>query len=434
MKRSYRIQLVCLTILIGTVFLGGGALTELLAQESLDKVEKYERQRNVKKLIAVMQDGNTPLRVRQEAASALGRLKDIRSVEPLITCLRDKDLRKYSAWALGNSGDRRAVEPLVVVLTDDSSIGREEAGQALSKLGWEAADDREKIFFLAARRDWDACVAFGSSAIEPLVSMLGDGPDSARIGAVEALDRLDWKPDEENREAYDAAKALKAERGAIIDMIVVGEMKLKQEYEINLQKLREDYSGGHLDLSEEEFKLLEGRFNQDIVKEQEEVESFRSALSQSRLSITRFGEEMIIGTEPEIGEVKNPRDQRGVIVYQENHDPGGKLIEDIWYGIWTEKPTKMFVWETGEFYRFKSNGEKYLFAKVHFGQAGRGLILSIDLLTPDGGVREIISFVGRSNPHRISTKIGPDKLIEWPGDVKWAIERLKLLEVMTLAR
>ena len=434
MKRSYRRQLVCLTILIGTVFLGSSALTELQAQESFEKVEKYERQRNVKKLIAVMQDGSTPLRVRQEAASALGRLKDIRSVDPLIACLRDKGLRKYSACALGNSGDKRAVESLVVVLTDKSSIGREQAGWALSKLGWEPADDREKIFFLAARRDWDACIAFGNSAIEPLVSMLGDGPDNARIGAVEALDRLDWKPSEENKEANDAAKAMRAERGAIIETIVVGEMKLKQEYESNLQKLREDHNGGHLAISEEEFKLLEGRFNQDIVKEQEEIEFFRSALSRARLMITRFGEDMIIGIEPEIGEADYPGDQPGVVVYEEKKDSVGRLLEDIWHSAWTNKPTKMFVWETGNFYRFKSNGEKYLFAKVNFGQAGRGLILSIDILSPDGGVREIISFVGQSNPHRVITKIGPDKLIEWPGDAKWAIERLKLLEVMTLAR
>jgi hypothetical protein len=413
------------------------ALTELEAQQN---VEKYERQRNIKKLIAVVQDMNAQVIIRQQAASALGRLKDARAINPLIAGLQDKGIRRHSSWALGNIGDKKAIEPLLLVLTDESSLGREEAAQALGKLGWEPSNDREKAYSLAAKRDWDGCVELGSPAIEPLVFILNDGPDNARIGAAEALDRLGWKASEDNKEVYNKAKTLKAERELIIEKIVAEGIKLKQEYEDNLQKLREDFKAGHLGLSEEEFRSLEERFNQDIMREQEEIEAFRSALSQIGFTITRFEEEIIIGRELGIEEERTLAG--GLIVYEEKRNQVGLLVEEIWRSPWTNKPTKVFVWDkpdgpaqrwNGHFYRVKSDGDKSLFAKLSFNYAGE-VVISIDILYPDGRVRESISFFGFSHPHRIITKIGQDKWIDWPGDIKWANERLKLLEVVWLSR
>jgi phycocyanobilin lyase alpha subunit len=62
-------------------------------------------------------DGGYPLR--RNAAKALGKLNDLRAVEPLIGCLQSDDyyVRESAAQSLEALGDRRAVEPLVTLLS-----------------------------------------------------------------------------------------------------------------------------------------------------------------------------------------------------------------------------------------------------------------------------------------------------------------------------
>jgi hypothetical protein len=418
------------------VFVIIGAFTGLSAQGN---VKQYERQRDIKKLMALAQDAKTQVFIRQQAACALGRLKDARAINPLIACLQDKNIRKYSSWALGNIGDKKAIAPLLLVLTDASSLGREEAAQALNKLGWEPTNEREKAYSLAAKRDWDGCVDLGSPAIEPLVHILNDGSDNVRIGAAETLARLGWKPGEDNKDAYNKAIAWRAERGVIIENIVAEEMKLKEEYENNLQKLREDFKAGRLDLLEEEFRSLEERFNLDIMREQEEIGAFRSELNHIEFTVTRFGEQSIIGTELAIEDEAEVGS--GLVVYEQKRNAVGMLAEEIWRSPWTNRPIKIFVWDKpdgtarrwpGRFYRIKRDGDRSLFAEITFNYAGEAVIF-IDILFPDGQVRERISFTGLQ-ASKISTKIGETKWIDWPGDIKWAKERLRLLEAVWLSK
>ena len=56
-----------------------------------------------------------------EAARALGKLGDIRAVEPLVAALEDEDygVAMAAAEALGALGDSRAVEPLIAALEDE---------------------------------------------------------------------------------------------------------------------------------------------------------------------------------------------------------------------------------------------------------------------------------------------------------------------------
>ena len=82
---------------------------------------------------------NTSTDVRCAAAEALGKIGDIRAVEPLIGVLQsnsskgasgvrsDDDVRCAAAEALGKIGDIRAVEPLIGVVQSNS---REEVRQA----------------------------------------------------------------------------------------------------------------------------------------------------------------------------------------------------------------------------------------------------------------------------------------------------------------
>jgi len=91
------------------------------------------------------------------AASALGSIKDLRAVEPLISILAELNplLREAAARALGELKDTRAVGPLLAAMKG----GNAEAGPALAQMG--------------------------ESAIAPLIDCLGEA--ETRRPAVEAL-------------------------------------------------------------------------------------------------------------------------------------------------------------------------------------------------------------------------------------------------------
>jgi len=415
MKCGIKTVLKALLFFLCFIFILGNGRAELKAQVD---VKKIEEKGNVKKLIKVLEDKNEKAYVRIEAANALGRLKDARAVDPLIAALNDKDVRKNSAWALGKTGDKKAVGPLVLVLTGRSSLGREEAADALDKLDWKPTQDKERAFYLAAQRDWTGCEELGNIAIEPLVYIMNDGPDNARIGAIKTLDRLGWKPDEENKKVYYAAQILKEEREVIIDELVKGEMNLKQEFEENLQKLREDYKAGEVDLTEEEFISLEKRLNQEIMKEQEEMEAFRALLHETELIVARHGEGIRIGIERATGE----ENDQGITVHVSGQ------VKDIWYNVWNKKPAREFDWTTGNFYRYNIKGDKYLYAIFKFSERSRRLI-SIDIVEPDGSPNKRIEWQGK-----ILTRVSQDKWIEWPKDKKSVKEQLKFLAAEYIAR
>lgn len=421
------------------ISLFGFSLHPLFAQQNLDR---YEKNRNVGKLISVMQVKNNNQNLRQQACAALGRLKDVRAESALIAGLNDDVIRRHAAWALGNIGDKSCINALVAILTDRSSLGREEAAEALDKLGWQPGDNKERAYYYAAKRDWDNCLASGDLAFEPLVYIMCGGPDNARIGAVEALDRSGWTPVSEYREMYDAAKTLKAEKDAVIEKIVRQASQLQVEYEKNLQKLKEDQGSGKLNLSSEEYRLLEERFTHDIMREQEEIKAFRSELNRVGITIAKFDKDTIIGKEQTLGEIVGTNDYRntGLKVHEEKRGPVGERLIDIWYNIWTGKPAKEFEWKTGNFYRYTHNGDKYLYAKYILGQAG--VLLGAEIIEPDGKVSDYIVFStfnindpsSRSRiPSWISTIIDQNT-IKWPTYIQWAKERCDLIEVIYLGR
>jgi len=137
--------------------------------------------------------------LRQSAAEALGIIGDTRAVEPLITALMDEDdfVRQNAARSLGEIGDRRAVEPLIVALTDEDSVVRGDAAMALGVIG----DVR---------------------AVEPLIAILKDKDMFVRqnvatalgiIGNAQAIEPLTMLLDDDNDDdifnpSYAAQKAL----------------------------------------------------------------------------------------------------------------------------------------------------------------------------------------------------------------------------------
>ena len=81
--------------------------------------------------MAALGDGSAD--VRENAAMALGQLRDPAAVEPLVAVLADKSpgVREQAAMSLGQLRDARAVEPLLAAVADTNADVREQAVFAL---------------------------------------------------------------------------------------------------------------------------------------------------------------------------------------------------------------------------------------------------------------------------------------------------------------
>ena len=74
--------------------------------------------------------------VRQQAAFALGQIRDRAAVEALVIALKDSvsDVREQVAFALGQIRDPRAIDGLTAALKDSSADVRQQAAFALGQL------------------------------------------------------------------------------------------------------------------------------------------------------------------------------------------------------------------------------------------------------------------------------------------------------------
>jgi HEAT repeat protein len=96
--------------------------------------------RAVRALMSAVENDYEDLIVRGRAALMLGKLGDLRAVEPLIRALDAPGFQTpfYAAQALGELGDARAVEPLTTMAADSKDKTRDVVVQALKRLGYEA--------------------------------------------------------------------------------------------------------------------------------------------------------------------------------------------------------------------------------------------------------------------------------------------------------
>jgi HEAT repeat protein len=103
--------------------------------------------------------------VRYRAVAALGRMKEVRAVQPLIIRLKDEDedVRAQAAEALANIREPRAIEPLVATLGDQSWV-RVHAEEALAH--------------------------YGKPAVEPLIKALKEDNPNVRASAAKVLGRI----------------------------------------------------------------------------------------------------------------------------------------------------------------------------------------------------------------------------------------------------
>jgi HEAT repeat protein len=135
--------------------------------------------------------------VREEAATALGGLRDRRAVEPLIAVLRDSDraVREAAVAALTAIGEP-AVEPLGACLQDGNLAVQEYAAAILASIGDARAT--EGLIASLVSADWvvrmHAAKALGrigeARAIPALLPLLQDKVKAVREEAGGALARL----------------------------------------------------------------------------------------------------------------------------------------------------------------------------------------------------------------------------------------------------
>ena len=123
---------------------------------------------------------------------ALGKIKDTRCVEPLISCLRDEsnEVRWAAAIALGESGDLRAAPPLVQALKDADKYVRYGAAVALTRIGWKPADAGERALYFFGLEEWNALAGIGPAAITALSHAARDRDTGVRLKALDTLGEL----------------------------------------------------------------------------------------------------------------------------------------------------------------------------------------------------------------------------------------------------
>jgi HEAT repeat protein/Fe-S cluster biogenesis protein NfuA len=120
------------------------------------------------------------------------------AVEPLTNAL---DSEHYSvvgvtAAALGKIRDPRALEPLVSALRKKI---HPEIANALELFRWEPATALDAACFAAAKKKWEQCLEIGAPAVEVLTRVIDDPgwPETARQEAMKILAKLTGTEDQE---------------------------------------------------------------------------------------------------------------------------------------------------------------------------------------------------------------------------------------------
>ncbi|MCK4734678.1 MAG: HEAT repeat domain-containing protein [Methanophagales archaeon] len=102
----------------------------------------------VESLIQILEDKSSDVNYRVGAVAALGRIGDVRAVEPLIQALEDEDsyVRYKAVEVLGNLRDKRLVETFIQALKDENIPVRKKAAEALIRIGEPAIEPLAKGF------------------------------------------------------------------------------------------------------------------------------------------------------------------------------------------------------------------------------------------------------------------------------------------------
>lgn len=107
----------------------------------------------VESLIVALHDSNKY--IRENAAFVLGKIKDVRAVDPLINVLQrdtERDVRSSAARGLGLIKDSRAIQPLFTALLDPEIGVHIAVTSALNKMGCTQEQIQEELAKLQAEQ------------------------------------------------------------------------------------------------------------------------------------------------------------------------------------------------------------------------------------------------------------------------------------------
>ncbi len=123
------------------------------------------------------------------ALEALCHVPDQRAVAPVVALLPSLPAPQVGVALalLDQIGDPSAVDAIVPLLQNPACASV--AARVLSRLNWKPATEAEAVRLRIANKEWDACVALGPAAVEPLAAaLIVRGAD--RVAIVEALGRI----------------------------------------------------------------------------------------------------------------------------------------------------------------------------------------------------------------------------------------------------
>ncbi|WP_048151546.1 HEAT repeat domain-containing protein [Methanolacinia paynteri] len=129
-------------------------------------------------------------RVKNAAIISLGYFKDPKAINTLITVLDSKDhfMCKKASDSLKNSGNEAI--PYLLDAMSSGTHNRSHIAHALEALSWVPETERDIIFYLAARDNWDEIERIGEQAIEVLAELQNDKDPEFRASALEMIERI----------------------------------------------------------------------------------------------------------------------------------------------------------------------------------------------------------------------------------------------------
>jgi HEAT repeat protein len=131
--------------------------------------------------------------VRLGAIEALGVIRDIRSINPIIAVVSNDtvlEVRFAAALALGEIGSPVAIPLLVPLLRDPNRYLRYGAAVALGRLGWQPADEADTAYLLIAYQNWEAVRHLGVAALPALWDLIRDNDPKTRAVIVAVIGQI----------------------------------------------------------------------------------------------------------------------------------------------------------------------------------------------------------------------------------------------------
>jgi HEAT repeat protein len=180
--------------------MGAGALAAAALGAVVSKRRPEQgRGRITRELVVALAGGSDA--VRAEAAAALGQAGDPQAVPALEAALKDpaQSVSRNAAVALGQLAGpvgltpqtaAAAVSSLKDELPGSPADRRRQIVLALDGLGWQPDQSPAAAAYWVEKRNWEAAMRLGSTAVSPLIAALIDPDSGVRLSAASALKAL----------------------------------------------------------------------------------------------------------------------------------------------------------------------------------------------------------------------------------------------------